>query len=399
MAQHLPYRVLLRSQGPAFSVLAFIGRLPAGILPLALLVLANQRLGSFALAGLMSAALSLGGAAGAVPVGYLADRLGHRATGVFATGVQTAGLVGFVLTCRPDLPLPLPVVLAFVTGTANPQIGAMARARWSQAAALRADRAAFTNAAMAWEGAVDEVAFVLGPVLATTVAAVSIEAPLWLVLALAWAGQVGFALHRTALPPAHQGRHRHVESPQHVRWAVLVPLMVAVAGVGVLFGGSQTSIAAHFTLAGNSAVAGIVYGALAVGSSVTGLLSNRLPGRFALGARVTAFGAATAVVSPLLVAATDAVPMALACLLIGLAIGPVLIAAFALAERIAPPERLSTVMTVLSTAVVIGVAAGAAAAGPLIDAYRPSVAAWLATAGAVVVAVGGLVVARREQPS
>ncbi|MEZ5090370.1 MAG: hypothetical protein R2719_12025 [Micropruina sp.] len=73
--------------------------------------------------------------------------------------------------------------------------------------------------------------------------------------------------------------------------------------------------------------------------------------------------------------------MAATCLLIGLAVGPVLIAAFAGAERIAPPERISTVLTVLSTALVVGVATGSALAGQVVDLASPSAAAWIAVAG------------------
>ena len=106
MAQHLGYRTLLRSMGPTFTTLGIVGRLPTSILPLALLLYAQSQLGSFALAGLATAALSLGGASGAVLIGHLSDTLGHRVVGVGTTLVQTVALIGFLLTCRPDAPLP-----------------------------------------------------------------------------------------------------------------------------------------------------------------------------------------------------------------------------------------------------------------------------------------------------
>ena len=397
MPQHLPYRVLLRSQGGAFVTLGFLGRLPTGVLPLALLLFAHDRLGSFALAGLAAAALSLGGACGAVLVGHLSDRLGHRVVGIGATVVQTLALTGFMLACRPGTPLAPVLALAALTGFANPQLGAMARARWAQSAAHRADRTAYTASAMAWEGAIDEVSFVLGPVVATTLAAMAAPLPLIVALALAWIGQVGFALHHTALPPAHHGRRRHAESPDRIDTAMLLWLGLAVGGVGLLFGGSQTSVAAFFTLRDEAAITGVVYGAMAVGSTVTGLLSARLPARIGSGFRIAGFGLGAALVAPLLTLAWDAASMAIACLLIGLLVGPVLIAAFAAAERIAPPERTSTVMTVLSTAIVVGVASGAALAGQLVDAHSPHAAAWIATAGALLAGVAGSFAVRAER--
>ena len=396
MSAPLPYRVLLRTMGPSFTVLGVLGRLPVAVLPLGMLLYAYNRLGSFALAGLASAALSLGGAAGATLVGHLADRFGHRVVGVGATVVQTVALGGFMVLCRPDVSLAPMLALAALTGFANPQLGAMARARWSQAAALRDDRVPYIAAAMAWEGAVEEVTFVVGPVIATTLAALATSASLVTAVVLAWIGQVGFALHRSALPPAHHGRLRHAETPDRIDWAVLVPLGLAVGGVGVLFGGSQTSIAAFFTFQDQAAMAGVVYGAMAVGSATMGLLSNRLPPAFGLGPRIAVFGLGSAALAPLLTIGWDAASMAVACLLIGLMVGPILIAAFAFAERIATPERLSTVMSGLSTAGVVGVAAGAAVAGQLVESHSAQAAAWIATVGGAMSGVAGLVVTRRH---
>jgi len=396
VSTHLPYRVLLRSMGPSFTLLGILGRLPVAVLPLGMLLYAYSRLGSFALAGLASAALSVGGAAGATLVGYAADRFGQRIVGVGATVVQTLALIGFMVLCRPDVSLAPVLALAALTGFANPQLGAMARARWSQAAAQREDRVPYIAAAMAWEGAVEEVTFVLGPVIATTLAAVATPASLVTAVVLAWIGQVGFALHHSALPPAHHGRHRHAETPDRIDWAVLVPLAVAVGGVGVLFGGSQTSIAAFFTFRGEAALAGVVYGAMAVGSATMGLLSNRFPLTFGLGQRIAVFGLGSAALAPLLTLGWDAASMAVACLLIGFMVGPVLISTFAFGERIATPERLSTVMSALSTVGVVGVAAGAAVAGQLVESHSAQAAAWIATVGGVLSGVAGLVVTRLQ---
>ncbi len=394
MAQHLPYRVLLRSMGRSFVALGVIGRLPIGVFPMAMLLFAYSQLGSFGLAGLATAALSLGGAAGAVLVGHLSDTLGQRWVGVAATAIQSVALLGFMWTCRPDVSLAPMLLCAALTGFANPQLGAMARARWSQSAAPRSNREAYTSAAMAWEGAVDELAFIIGPVLATTLAAISAPLPLLVAIALAWIGQAGFALHRSALPAARHGRVRHEASPTRIDWPVLITLSLAAGSVGLLFGGAQTSVTAFFTFRGESAITGLVYSMMAVGTTGMGLLSNRLPARFALTWRIAWFGLGCALVSPLLVFAGGALAMGVACLAIGVMVGPTLVTIYALAERIAPPERLSTVMTVMATIGVVGVAAGSAVGGQLIDAFSSQAAAWITTVGGLLVGTCGFVLTR-----
>lgn len=87
---------------------------------------------------------------------------------------------------------------------------------------------------------------------------------------------------------------------------MLVLLGVVTGAVGLLFGSTQTSLAAFFTLRDEQAVTGLVYGTMAVGSATMGLLTNRLPARFSFSWRIVLFGLGSAVVSPLLVFAWDA---------------------------------------------------------------------------------------------
>ena len=154
----------------------------------------------------------------------------------------------FLLVGPLDL-LGLSMVLAAVIGLANPQGGAMARTRWAALARGRRDRLSFTATAMAYEGAVDESSFVVGPVLVSTVAGlVSPTAGLLLALVLAAVGQTGFALHPSSLP----GRGRagaHATSDAHRDRAPLPVahvgfLLLAMAAIGLVFGASQTGVAA-----------------------------------------------------------------------------------------------------------------------------------------------------------
>jgi predicted MFS family arabinose efflux permease len=84
----------------------------------------------------------------------------------------------------------------------------------------------------------------------------------------------------------------------------------------------------------------------------------------------------------------------------GLAISPMVISGFGLVEAAMPPARLTEGLTMAGTALGLGAAVGAAAAGPVIDAHDAS-RAFLVTcsfggAAAVTVAVAGRTLLRQE---
>lgn len=127
---------------------------------------------------------------------------------------------------------------------------------------------------------------------------------------------------------------------------------------------------------------------------MTALLTTRLPERVPHELRIAVSGSAILVAGLLLSTASGPVGLAGAMLLMGTALAPTLISSYALAERIAPPDWATTTMTALSTANVVGVAAGAALAGGLVDGAGPT-AALLVTSAAGLVVLGAGLVARR----
>jgi MFS family permease len=387
----------MRTVDRPFLVLDVAVRMPTAMLPLGILLYVADRTGSFATGGLAVAALSVGGGLGGSLVGLAADRFGQRPVMLLATLVQVLALGAFLVLGPGDV-LAVTMGLSVLIGLTNPQAGAMARSRWADLARLRGDRRSFTSTAMAWEGAVDESSFVIGPVLVGTVAGLT-EPAVGLVLALVLAAvtQSGFALHRTALPghgtTGHDDRRDRAPLPLvHVGC-----LLVAMAAVGLVFGATQTGVAAR--LAGTDELTGPVYAAMGVGSAIAGLLTTRLPQAFRLEARIVCSGALIAIGGLASVVAHQPVLLAAACLLLGVALGPALVSSYALAERAAPRGWATTTMTMLGTANVAGVAAGAAAAGLLVDRVSPGAALLVdVVAGVLVLGAGvvALVGARRR---
>jgi MFS family permease len=162
-----PYREIFAiPRAWRFSVAGIIGRLPMSMYGLGLVLLISAGTGRYALAGTVSAAAALGNAACAPQFGRLTDRLGqHRVLVpicvVFALSV--AGLVAAVQLHGPDWTL----FAAGVPGGATmPQLGPMARARWS---ALLAGSPRL-HTAFSVESIADEICFVIGPAAVTLLA-------------------------------------------------------------------------------------------------------------------------------------------------------------------------------------------------------------------------------------
>ena len=362
---------VLRDGGWTFVVLGFLARLPPAMLTLGVTLYAAERLGGFAPAGTVVAAMAIGLGVGGPVVGGLADRLGQRRVGIASAILVTLALTLTAVTTAPGLPLVVPASCAFLLGATNPQVTAMARGRWSAMARLRTDRSRFTSLAMSYEGAAEEATFVLGPVAVGLLQLVHPLAGLVVAGVLGLAGPIAFALLPNALGPAAVvAVHERVRVP----WPRLVPLGVVAVGIGLVFGASSTGVTATLTQLGRPELAGIVYGGMGVGSAIAGLLTTRLPHSLAQRHRMVGFAVVLAVVAPLLAVAPAPWLLMGACFLCGCGLAPVLIGAYASAESESPLARIATVMTALGTCLVAGVAVGSSVAGRLIDSQGPPAA-------------------------
>lgn len=393
-----PVTTVLRSVDRAFLALDTTVRLPTAMFPLGVLLYVASLTGSYGLGGLAVAALSIGGGVGGPLVGIASDRFGQRPVALAATALQVLAL-GTVLALHGTEPLAVTVALVAVVGLANPQAGAMARSRWSVLARRRVQDGGapdetrtrgFVSSAMAFEGAVDEAMFVVGPVLVSTLAALG-SPTLGLVVALVLAAvtQTGFGLHPSALPGRVRPDGSVAEHRAPLPTAYVVALLVAMGSVGLVFGATSTGVAARMALAGTDELTGPVYALMGIGSAVTGLLTTRLPRGFVLELRIAVAGLLLVLAGLLAASVSAPVPLALANLLLGVALAPALVTSYALADRVAPPGRGTTMMTALATANVVGVAAGSAVAGRLVDGPGPGAALLVdAVAGALVLGAG-----------
>lgn len=376
--------------GWPFLVSSFIGRMPPAMLQLGyLMVLAADGRG-LATAGLAVAAIGLGSAVGAPLLGRLVDALGPLRVVAGATLVSLAAQVCFLVGLLQHAPSWVLLAIGAVVGAANPQIGAVARMRWSHLAAMRKDPALISRA-LGYEGAVDEASFVLGPVLAGSV--VSAFGPVVAVVGIASATLLGQGLFLAHLWSTRRRWEEIRRAPAAVAtgrvpvFRVALP-MLAVLGVGMVFGATQTGLTNMYELRQTPGWTGLVYGAVGIGSGVASLLVGRLAVHVAPQSRVLG-GAVLAALAGAGYMLLPSIGWAFAlALVLGVGVGVTLVSSFSWMEAIAPRHLVATMMTFLSTCITLGVSLGAAVSGRLAvepaHAFAPVVAAGVLSAVASV---------------
>ncbi|WP_345185672.1 MFS transporter [Microbacterium panaciterrae] len=401
---------LFRLAGLPYFVIAFVARLPFAMMVVGVLTVAVAARGSLSLGGLTSAAVGIGTACFGPLLGAAADRYGQRVVlGVLAVA-NTAALIGFALVVYSAAAEPLVLLSAFAIGATAPQVSPMSRSRLVTIIAERipAERRARTvSSTMSYESAADETVFVFGPFLVGVLAtAIAPWMPLVIAAALILVFVGAFALHPSA---AHVSARRGADGRAASNVAELFRprLLIVVAGmfgVGLFFGTMLTALTAFMTEHGRAEEAGLLYGAMGVGSALLALAVAFLPARFTLPARWLVFAGVLFGGSLLLLSVHDAMAMLVALTLMGFGIGPTLVTQFSLGAAFGPLDRTATVMTMLGSALIVGQAVGAVATGQLaqVAGAQPALVLPVLAAGFVLLAGAGnavLALAGRRGPA
>ena len=381
--------ILRRPHARPLLAASLLGRLSNATGPLSVVLFVQSETGSLAQAGAASAAIALTSGLLAPVRGRLVDRLGQRRCLPPMAAVFAAALAGVVAVAGPGpAAVAATVGLAATAGAAAPPLGASMRVLWISLVG----QGPRLQTAYALDAVLDELLFVLGPLLAGGLATLFQPAAGVLATAgLAVAGTLGFVASpvsraQTGSQEARRGR---------AGWAGalggpgLRTLTLSLAGVGAAIGIWEIGLVGAAREAGSPEAASFSLAAWAAASAVGGLWYGSRTWRRPPGQRYLALLALLVLACAPMAATSSLLALGATVALVGLVLAPLESSAYVLAAELAPPGTLTESGTWMTTAINVTGAAGLAVAGALVD--RVGVPATLAVACACTAA--GLVVA------
>ncbi|MEQ4716588.1 MFS transporter [Nonomuraea sp. B19D2] len=381
------YLPLLRSPGvAAFFFAAAVGRVGIAMTGLGLVWLLHARTGSYGTAGLATAGFALAEALIGPHLARLVDQFGQTRVLPFSLLAHGAAIAGVLAATTPTAA----ITAATCAGAVVPQLGALSAARWAHL--LRGDRADELPTAFSLESLANATAFLLGPVLVTSLGAVG-DAALASTIAAALILGGGGALAaqgRTVPPPARE----HAERARTGR-TLLQPTFLLLAllnlAIGLYFGTMGVAVSSFAISHGIPGAAAPIIAA----SSLSGLLSGWLyglrrhpapPRRQLVVATACLTGGAL-----LLPLAPSAVWLGAAVVVTEAAVPPTLVLLNVLTEKAVHPAVLTQAFTWNNSASAAGSALAASLAGRAADAWGASAALAQAPAAGLVLLVCSLV--------
>lgn len=356
-----------------FSLTGFGARLPIAMVGLGIVLYISTTTGSYAIAGILSAAFQVSAAVGAIVTSRWMDRVGQDRLLPWLAALNALALTAFVVAVESGAPVIVQALVIAVAGAAQPAIGSMVRARWA-AAAPDADR---LRGAFALESIIDELIFSIGPLITAFLAfQVSLPAPLIAGAVIGLVGGILLALQRRTqpTPTPRAPKAERIAGGSALQQPGLLLLVVAAMGIGGVFGSYEVSVVAFSRESGSPGASGLILGLWAFGSMLGGIVFGAWHWRLPLARQIVILSAILTVVLIPAPFITSLPVLAVATFLSGAAVAPALIAGFSLTERLVPSRLLTEGLTWTNSGLALGFSAGTFLAGVLVDARGTSVA-------------------------
>ncbi|WEV46395.1 MFS transporter [Bifidobacterium sp. ESL0690] len=435
-----PYGRLFAIPGSkAFCISGAVARLPISMMSLGIVLALNHMYNNWTVAGTMSAVYILAVAAVTPLYARLFDRFGQHKIGWVALGLSVVFMLVFALAAWARVPIAVLFVLAILMGLTQFSFGALVRTRWAYA--LRDPKDAdLLDTAYALEAGIDEMVFILGPILAAFLAtSVSPVSQLFVpTVACAIGGAVFFSLKDTQPPvietvsvvaasPSDEDvkaasenlggtagyrldedgvslrqLHTHAAKPKSVLlYAGIIPLLVVFVVFNMSFNEFDVSVTAMMKAIGREQLLGLQLAMFAVGSCIGAFIFGSKKPKGSNWQHMVVFLTLLTIGYVFCRLVMDnLILLGVASVLSGLCVSPLFATGNLIVKDIVPPSSLTEGLSWVTTAGSVGTSFGSSLAGMVLDVSSPHVGLLLpiaTTFAAVPLAVLGWFLARRKQ--
>ncbi|MGD6836559.1 MFS transporter [Bacillus thuringiensis] len=356
------YREIFSAPGTkGFSLAGFIARMPISMMGIGIVNMLSQVSGDYWLAGAVAATFTLSSALLAPHISRMADQLGQSRILLPTTGISVFFTILLLLCTKYEAPYWTLFLSALCAGC-MPNMSAMVRARWTKL--YRGSHKLHT--AFSFESVVDEICFIIGPVLSVSLSVMFFpEAAPLLSSVFLTIGVCLFTMQKSTEPPVHP---RDITNNGTVfKIGSLRVLVFTLIAIGTIFGTIDVVSVAFAEQQGNTVAASFVLSVYAIGSCLAGLIFGTLKlntppyNQFLIAVTLSMI-----TMLPL-VFVNSITWLVVIVFFAGLSVAPTMIITMGLVEKIVPESKITEGMTWTITGLGIGVSLGSAIAGLVID--------------------------------
>ncbi len=356
------YREIFSAPGTkGFSLAGFIARMPISMMGIGIVTMLSQVSGDYWLAGAVAATFTLSSALLAPHISRMADQLGQSRILLPTTGISVFFTILLLLCTKYEAPYWTLFLSALCAGC-MPNMSAMVRARWTKL--YRGSHKLHT--AFSFESVVDEICFIIGPVLSVSLSVMFFpEAAPLLSSVFLTIGVCLFTMQKSTEPPVHP---RDITNNGTVfKIGSLRVLVFTLIAIGTIFGTIDVVSVAFAEQQGNTVAASFVLSVYAIGSCLAGLIFGTLKlntppyNQFLIAVTLSMI-----TMLPL-VFVNSITWLVVIVFFAGLSVAPTMIITMGLVEKIVSESKITEGMTWAITGLGIGVSLGSAIAGLVID--------------------------------
>ncbi|MFE9382848.1 MFS transporter [Streptomyces sp. NPDC007025] len=365
---------------------ALIARSALAMGSLALLLAVQDSTGSYAQAGLATAAFGIANVVAAPWRARAVDRFGQRIVLTTLASGQASGFIALALIAEVEGVADIWfLILSALVGLTAPPLGAAMRMIWASLTTAGDQR----TKAFSIDAVCEELLFVGGPVIITAViVASSPSVGLWVTAGTVSLGTA--AMTSSASSGALRGTAGGVtRGDRPLRQPGFARVLIVLLGVGGVLGVAEIAAPAIAKQHDAVAASGWLLAAFAGGSALGGLLYGQLNLKSGIGRRLFTLCVSMALAA-VLVSQLDTLGLfAAGIALVGLFLAPSLITGYLIADTIVPETSRTEASTWITTSVNLGAALTPAAAGFVIDSSGAGLA--LLLVGAIALALASAV--------